>query len=128
MVATDFERERTFDDDRFVARTVSETERGKVVFGYFEPGQFILVHAPDSDVVIAVHAGRGRVRDGDRDRRVEPGDVVVVPAGRSRGVRADSDERLEALLVTAPPPTEEEHEPVRRGLQRGEFEPEATPE
>jgi hypothetical protein len=39
-------------------------------------------------------------------------------------VRADEDTRLEATLVTAPPPTDAEHDPVRRGLQRGEFDPE----
>ncbi|PSP63233.1 cupin [Halobacteriales archaeon QH_8_64_26] len=123
MVTTDFERERTVDEERFVARTVAETDLATVALGYFEPGQFIPVHTPDSDVVIAIEAGRGRVRDGDRDRPVEPGDIAVVPAGRSRGVRAASDGRLEALLLTAPPPTDEEHDPVRRGLERGEFEP-----
>jgi hypothetical protein len=47
---------------------------------------------------------------------------VTVPADVERGVRAD-DERLEALLVTAPPPTDAEHDPVREGLHRGEFPP-----
>ena len=88
MVTTDFERERTVDEERFVARTVAETDLATVALGYFEPG-----------------------------------DIAVVPAGRSRGVRAASDGRLEALLLTAPPPTDEEHDPVRRGLERGEFEP-----
>jgi hypothetical protein len=40
-----------------------------------------------------------------------------------RGVRADDDGRLEALLVTAPPPTDAEHDPVREGLRRGVFDP-----
>lgn len=122
MVTTDFESERRYEDESFSARTVHRSDRMKVVLGYFEPGQFIPVHAPGSDVAITIRTGRGTVRDGDEDREVAPGDVVVVPADERRGVRA-GDERLEAMLVTSPPPTDAEHEPVRRGLKRGEFVP-----
>jgi len=124
MVATDFDAERTYDDERFTARTIFETERQKVVLGFFAPGQFIPVHAPDSDVAITVHDGRGVVRDGETEHAVAAGDVVVVPAGVERGVRADADSRLEATLVTAPPPTDAEHAPVREGLAHGVFDPE----
>lgn len=123
MPTTDFESEREYDDDRFTARTVFESDRMKVVCGYFEPAQFIPVHAPGSDVAIYVRAGTGIVRDGDDEHAVQPGDVVTVPADVNRGVRASEDERLEALLVTGPPPTDAEHEPVRAGLKRGVFDP-----
>ncbi|WP_339102286.1 cupin domain-containing protein [Haloterrigena salinisoli] len=123
MPATDFDTERTYDDDRFTPRTVFESDRQKVVLGYFEPGQFIPVHAPGSDVAICVRSGRGLVREGDAEHDVEPGDVVVVPADVDRGVRAGEEERLEALLVTSPPPTDAEHVPVREGLKRGVFDP-----
>ncbi|WP_276299135.1 cupin domain-containing protein [Halorussus lipolyticus] len=122
MVATDFDAEREYDDERFSARSVFRSDRAKVVLGYFEPGQFIPVHAPDSDVAITVQRGTGLVRDGEDDHRVGPGDVVVVPAGADRGVKADDGERLEATLVTAPPPTDAEHDPVREGLRKGEFD------
>ncbi|RBI59285.1 cupin [halophilic archaeon] len=121
MVATDFDAEREYDDERFSTRSVFRSDRMKVVLGYFEPGQFIPVHAPDSDVAITVQDGRGVVRDGETDRDVGPGDVVVVPAGERRGVKA-GDERLEATLVTAPPPTDAEHDPVRERLRRGAFD------
>jgi len=122
MVATDFESERGFDEDRFRANVIHESDAQKVVMGYFRPGQFIPVHAPDSDVAITVHEGEGVVRAGETDHEVEPGSVVVVPAGEDRGVEAETE--LQATLVTSPPPGEAAHEPVRRGLQRGEFEPE----
>lgn len=122
MVVTSLDAERAYDDDRFSARTVHETDRQKVVLGYFEPGQFIPVHAPESDVAITVLDGTGTVRDGTSDHTVGPGDVIAIPAGTDRGIRAEGG-RLEATLVTAPPPTDAEHEPVRRGLRRGEFEP-----
>ncbi|EMA59631.1 cupin domain-containing protein [Halorubrum lipolyticum] len=123
MTAIDFDAERTYDDETFSTVDVFRSERVKVVCGYFEPGQFIPVHAPSSDVVIDVRSGAGLVRDGDEERRVEPGDVVTVEAETDRGVKADDDSRLEALLVTAPPPTDAEHEPVRRGLRTDEFDP-----
>nr|WP_244605335.1 hypothetical protein [Halorhabdus rudnickae] len=44
-------------------------------------------------------------------------------ADTDRGIKADDDSRLEALLVTAPPPTDAEHEPVREGLRTGTFDP-----
>ncbi len=123
MPATDLDSERDYADDQFSAQGVFRTERSKAVCAYFEPGQFIPVHAPDSDVTVVVQSGQGIVRDGDTDHEVEPGSVVSVPAGTDRGVRATAGERLEAVLVTAPPPTDAEHDPVRRGLQNGEFEP-----
>lgn len=126
MTAIDFDAERTYDDEKFSAVEVFRSERMKVVCGYFEPGQFIPVHAPSSDVLIDVRSGTGLVRDGDEEHRVEPGDVVTIEADADRGVKADADSRLEALLVTAPPPTDTEHEPVRRGLRTGEFDPTDT--
>ena len=123
MPATDIDSERDYTDEQFSAQGVFRTERSKAVCAYFEPGQFIPVHAPDSDVTVVVQSGTGLVRDGDTDHEVEPGSVVSVPAGKDRGVRATEGERLEAVLVTAPPPTDAEHEPVRRGLRNGEFEP-----
>ena len=123
MTATSIDAERSYDDARFSAVEVVRTDRQKTVCGYFEPGQFIPVHAPDSDVVITFLSGSGIVREGDTDHRVEPGSVVAVEAGTERGIKADEDDRLEAVLVTAPPPTNAEHEPVRRGLKHDAFEP-----
>lgn len=123
MPATDFDTERTYDEHRFSTRPVYRSDRMKTVLGYFEPGQFIPVHAPGSDVTICVRSGTGVVREGETEHIVEPGDVVAVEADVDRGVRADEDGRLEALLVTSPPPTDAEHEPVREGLERGVFDP-----
>ncbi|WP_123623911.1 cupin domain-containing protein [Halorubrum sp. CSM-61] len=128
MPATDFDAERGYDDERFSTGEVFRSDRMKVVCGYFEPGQFIPVHAPDSDVAITVRSGSGAVREGETDRPVGPGDVVVVEAGTARGVKASDGERLEASLVTAPPPTDAEHDPVREGIRRGEFDPRADGE
>ena len=123
MPTIDFDAERTYGDERFAAQEVFRTDRSKVVCGYFEPGQFIPVHAPASDVVISVRAGTGIVREGEETHRVSPGDIVVIEAGTARGIRADEDKRIKALLVTAPPPSDADHDPVREGIQRGDFDP-----
>jgi quercetin dioxygenase-like cupin family protein len=123
MPATDFDTERAYDDDRFSTSEAFKSDRVKVICGYFEPGQFIPVHAPASDLVVNVQSGTGTVREGETERSIGPGDVVVVEAETERGIKADDGTRLELLLVTAPPPTDEEHEPVREGLKRGEFDP-----
>jgi hypothetical protein len=60
---------------------------------------------------------RERVCSADSDK------IRPVRADTDRGVKADADGRLEALLVTTPPPTDAEHEPVRDGLKTGEFDP-----
>lgn len=123
MPATDFDAERSYNDDKFTLQEIYHNERVKVGLGYFEPGQFIPVHAPGSDLILTVKNGAGLVRDGDVDRELEPGDVVVVPADTDRGIRAAPDACLEVLVVVTPPPTDTEHEPVRRGLQTNDFEP-----
>ena len=122
MVATSFDAERTYGDEKFTARTIHESDRAKVVLGFFEPGQFIPVHAPDSDVAITVRRGEAIVRDGDEEHAVEPGDVVAIPAGDDRGVKA-TEGRLEATLVTSPPPGDAAHEPVREGIRTDTFDP-----
>jgi quercetin dioxygenase-like cupin family protein len=78
-------------------------------------------------VVISVREGTGIVREGEDTHRVGVGDIVVVEAGKARGIRADEDERLEALLVTAPSPSDADHEPVRRGVRQDEFDPTTDP-
>jgi len=123
MPKTSLDAEREYGDQKFTARELSRSERSKTICGYFEPGQFIPVHAPDSDITVVVQSGAGVVRDGEDEHEVYPGDVVTVPAGTDRGIRADG-ERLETVMVVSPPPTDAEHEPVRRGVKQGAFDPE----
>jgi quercetin dioxygenase-like cupin family protein len=122
MPATNFDDERMYNNDQFTTRAVFVSDRMKVVLGYFDSGQFIPVHAPNSDVTIAVQSGTGVVREGTDEYAVKQGDVVVVEAGVDRGVKADNMQ-LEALLVTAPPPSDAEHESVREGIRCDEFIP-----
>lgn len=123
MPVIDVDANREYDDEQFSAVPVHASEQSKTICGYFRPGQFIPVHAPDSDLTVVVRSGTGVVREGDTDHHVEAGDAVVVPAGTDRGIKADPHTELEVLLVVSPPPSDAEHEPVRQGLRTGQFEP-----
>lgn len=122
MTKTGFNKERKYNEDKFRAQEVHSDDVQKTVLGYFESGQFIPVHAPESTLTVVVHDGGGVVRDGDDEHDVEKGSVVVVPAGVDRGIHA-GDNGLEVALVVSPPPTEADHEKVREGIRRDVFEP-----
>lgn len=123
MPRIDFDAERAYDEDQFNAVGVFKSDRKKVVCGYFRPGQFIPVHAPSSDLTVVVRSGSGVVREGETEHEVSEGDIVVVEADTDRGIKADDKDGLEALLITAPPPTDAEHDPVRKGLRTDQFDP-----
>jgi quercetin dioxygenase-like cupin family protein/uncharacterized protein (DUF2249 family) len=103
----------SFSGDGFGRRILFENDRLRVVLAAFEPGQEIPVHAPGVDLVLSVLEGMGEVRAGDQVHPVAAGDVVIVPAGEERGVRART--RMVALHVVSPPPTEADHAAVAGG-------------
>lgn len=92
----------------FEPQVLHATERCKVVLAALEDGQSIPPHAPDADVTVVVTAGTGDVATDSGPRPVAAGDVVVIPAGGTRGLRARGG-RLVAVLVVSPPPTEADH-------------------
>ncbi|GIV00643.1 MAG: hypothetical protein KatS3mg014_2258 [Actinomycetota bacterium] len=98
----------SFDAERFRPRVLFESAAMKVVLAALEPGQAVDLHDPRVDVAIAVLEGQADVWVGDRPRRMRPGEVAVIPAGETRGMRAAGG-RTVLLHVVAPPPTEEVH-------------------
>lgn len=122
MPKIDFDESRAYEDAQFNAVGVFNSDRKKVVCGFFRPGQFIPVHAPSSDLTVVVRSGSAIVREGETEHEVTEGDIVVVESDTDRGIKAN-DEGLEALLITAPPPTDAEHDPVREGLRTDQFDP-----
>ena len=92
-----------FSPDGFGRRTLAETAAFRVVVAALENGQEIPLHAPALDLVMAIMEGTGRVMAGDTTYTVRGGDVVVVPAGETRGLVATGG-RLVAVNVVSPPP------------------------
>lgn len=123
MPRIDFDEERAYADDQFNAVGAFESDRQKVVCGFFRPGQFIPVHAPSSDLTVVVRSGSAVVREGETEHEVSEGDIVVVESDTDRGIKADDEDGVEVLLITAPPPTDAEHDPVREGLRTDQFDP-----
>ena len=92
-----------FSPEGFGRRVLAETDRFRVVVAALEDGQEIPLHAPPLDIVMTIVEGIGQVMVGDQVHTVRAGDVVVVPAGQTRGLRATGG-RLVAVNVVSPPP------------------------
>lgn len=119
IILTSFEKERVLDESTFSPVPIYTSDHYRVILAYFKAGQFIPVHAPKIDLVLLVHSGKGEVVAGERKVDVGAGDLVIVPKGQKRGVRAISD--MEILHLVSPPPNDSDHEEVAQKLSQGVF-------
>lgn len=92
-----------FSPQGFGHRVLTETDGIRVVVAALEDGQEIPLHAPPLDLVMTIVEGIGQVMAGEQVHAVRAGDVVIVPAGQTRGLRATGG-RLVAVNVVSPPP------------------------
>jgi quercetin dioxygenase-like cupin family protein len=111
---------KSLDDNKFTPKPVYQTAEMKVVLAYFKPGQFIPVHAPQVDVVLCILEGEAEIAAGDELVTAKKDDLIIVPKGHKRGVKALSE--LTLLHVVQPPPAEKDHNEVQRKLTEGKFE------
>ena len=95
---------KSLDDNRFTPRPVFQSDEMKVVLAYFKPGQFIPVHAPQVDVILCILEGEAEIVAGDQQMTAKKDDLIIVPKGHKRGVKALSEMTL--LHVVQPPPGE----------------------
>jgi quercetin dioxygenase-like cupin family protein len=114
-----YEQMAAFRPDKFNAVVIAENERVKVIEACFEPGQFIPVHRLGVDLTLIVLAGSGTLLAEGQEQRLGPGTLAFIPAGESRGIRAET--RLVLLHVVTPPPKDADHVQVAAGLKRGEW-------
>jgi len=99
--------------EAFTPRVLFESSQMKVVLVALEPDQEIPLHAPGVNLAVAVLEGTGDLWLGDQVRAIVSGDVAVIPAGMTRGVRARGG-RLVLLHVVSPLPGAADHEAERR--------------
>lgn len=97
-----------FGAEGFVPKILFDNGRMKVILASLTEGQEIALHAPQVDLAVAVLQGVGEVWIDDSARPVVPGDLAVIPAGVTRGVRARGGP-LVLLHVVSPPPTAADH-------------------
>ena len=111
---------KSFNDNRFAPNVVYQSAGLKAVLAYFKAGQFIPVHKPGVDVVLYILEGTAEVVAGDERLTAGKDDLIIVPKGRKRGVKALSE--LTLLHVVQPPPSEEDHNEVHAKLVANKFE------
>ena len=111
---------KSFNDNRFAPNVVFMSPGLKVVLAYFKTGQFIPVHTPGVNVVLYILEGEAEVVAGEDRLTVAKDDLIIVPEGQKRGVKALSE--LTLLHVVQPPPSEEDHNEVHAKLAEGRFE------
>ena len=110
----------SFNESKFNPVTVYTSKAIKVILAYFKQGQYIPVHTPGIDVVLCILDGEAEVVAGEKRMISGKNDVIVVPRGMKRGVKALTD--LSVVHVVTPPPSEENHREVHQKLEQGRFE------
>jgi quercetin dioxygenase-like cupin family protein len=103
-----------FDAGSFRPKVLFGSDQARTMLTGLEPGQEIPLHAPAVDLVVAVMEGVGDLWIDDAPHPVGPGDIAIIPAGTTRGVRAARSGRMILLTVVSPPPTAADHEVARR--------------
>ncbi len=111
---------RSFNAQRFAPNPVYQSDGMKVVLAYFKKDQFIPVHSPGVELALYIIEGRAEVVTGDRRVQAAKDDLIVIPKGVKRGVKALTE--LTILHIVHPPPSEEDHKEVHAKLAQGKFE------
>lgn len=106
-----------FSAESYCPKVLSATDSTRVMVVGMEDGQEIPLHTPGVELALAIMEGAGEVWVGDAPRPVAAGDLVVIPAGTTRGVRAKG--RLVFMNVVSPPPTAADHDADRRPWPAG---------
>jgi quercetin dioxygenase-like cupin family protein len=111
---------RSFNEGRFAPNPVYQSEGMKVILVYFKKEQFIPVHSPGVELALFIIEGEAEVVTGDKRVNAVKDDLIIIPKGVKRGVKALTD--LTVLHVVHPPPSEEDHKAVHAKLAEGKFE------
>lgn len=111
---------KSFGDTNFAPNVVYQSADIKVVLAYFKTGQFIPVHTPAVDLILVILEGEAEVVAGDERLTARQNDLIVIPKGAKRGVKALTE--LTILHVVQPPPAAEDHNEVHAKLAQGRFE------
>ena len=111
---------KSLDDAKFVPKAVYQSQGMKVVLAYFKEGQFIPVHSPEVELVLCILEGKAEVVAGDERMVAGKNEIIIIPKGQKRGVKALSE--LTVLHVVQPPPSDMDHKEVHARLAQGKFD------
>lgn len=94
-----------FQEAKLARHLLAATPRCQADLYCLRPGQAQAAHAhADQDKLYLGVEGVGRIRIGDEEQWLEPGVLVVAPAGVQHGLVNPSDAPLVVLVVVVPPP------------------------
>jgi quercetin dioxygenase-like cupin family protein len=99
-------RERVaYQDGKLARHRLAATARCQADLYCLKPGQAQAphVHADQDKLYLGVE-GTGRIRVGSEEQWLEPGVLVLAPAGVEHGLANVGDTPLVALVVVVPPP------------------------
>ncbi len=115
---TSMDKERHYSENRFSPIGIYSTDTYKVILTYIKSGQCIPVHSPRVDLIFAVISGTGKATAGNKEFKLGPGSILIVPRGERRGVVAETD--IEGIHIVSPVPGEIDHLEVQEKLGKGE--------
>jgi quercetin dioxygenase-like cupin family protein len=94
-----------YQDEKMARHRLAGTARCQADLYCLRPGQRQAPHAhADQDKLYLGVEGVGRIRVGEQESPLEPGTLVLAPAGVEHGVTNASDAPLVVLVVVVPPP------------------------
>jgi len=103
--------------DSFTPVPVLRKDEYGAIFIFLRPGQYIPIHNPNSDLILYIIQGKGKVQVEDKEYEIREGSIVIVPRGVRRGLTAET--YLEGLHVVVPAPSPEDHEKVMEAARSG---------
>ncbi|MBB5254314.1 DUF2249 domain-containing protein [Sulfurisphaera ohwakuensis] len=103
--------------DTFTPIPVLRKDEYGVILVFFKAGQYIPIHAPDSDLIFYVLQGKGTAYVDNKEVEVREGSIIIVPRGVKRGIKAET--YMEALHIVIPSPSAEDHEKVMKAAREG---------
>lgn len=94
-----------FQDGKMARHRLAATGRCQADLYCLAPGQRQAPHRhADQDKLYLGVEGVGRIRVGDEEETLEPGTLVVAPAGVEHGLANESSAPLLVFVVVVPPP------------------------
>lgn len=94
---------KEFSAEKFIKKTLFDSDKLAVDIYCFEPGQELGIHQhPNSDQVFFFVEGDGIYTVGGEEKAVGPTDSTLAPAGVDHGIKNSGSKRMVAFQVTTP--------------------------
>ncbi|MDL2264524.1 cupin domain-containing protein [Synergistaceae bacterium OttesenSCG-928-I11] len=77
-----------YQDGQVVSRTIVQSDAGSVTLFSFAQGEAISTHENVNDALVTILDGKGKITIGGRDRVVEKGSSILMPANVPHALEA----------------------------------------